>query len=73
MPKNASIEFPGRETTNIDIIYMVISPADVPDLHLRVLASIAEFLSNDDMRTRLRYAKDRNEAIEIFQEHSKKK
>lgn len=70
MPKDRSVLFPGREATNVDIIYMVISPADVPDLHLRVLASIAEFLSNDDMRTRLRYAKNRSEAIEIFQEHS---
>jgi Kef-type K+ transport system membrane component KefB/mannitol/fructose-specific phosphotransferase system IIA component (Ntr-type) len=70
LPMGRSIQFGDNEESSIDIIYMVVSPGESPELHLKVLASIAEFLSNKDMRTRLRYAKNHQEAMEIFQEHA---
>ncbi|UCD15947.1 MAG: hypothetical protein JSV34_02540 [Candidatus Omnitrophota bacterium] len=37
-----------------------------------VLATIASFLSNRDVRTRLRYAENELEAMKIIREHSSK-
>jgi Kef-type K+ transport system membrane component KefB/mannitol/fructose-specific phosphotransferase system IIA component (Ntr-type) len=70
LPAGQYIEFGGPGEILIDIVYMVLSPADQPDLHLQVLAAIAKFLSDSDVRTRLRYAKSELEAMKIIREHS---
>jgi mannitol/fructose-specific phosphotransferase system IIA component (Ntr-type)/Kef-type K+ transport system membrane component KefB len=70
LPKDHGVVFGGPEDARIDIIYMVLSPLDKPELHLQVLAAIAEFLSDSDVRTRLRYAKNELEAAKIIREHS---
>ncbi len=70
LPKDHGIDFGGIEGTPVDIIYLVLSPLDKPELHLQILASIARFLSNRDVRARLRYAKNEIEAMEIIREHS---
>lgn len=70
LPKDHGIDFGGMEETSIDIVYMVLSPLDKPELHLQILASIARFLSDRDVRARLRYAKNELEAMEIIREHS---
>jgi len=71
LPKDHSIDFGGTEETPIDIIYMVLSPDDKPEMHLQVLAAIARFLTDQDMRARLRYAKNELEAMDIMREHAK--
>lgn len=60
------INFGEVEDSQVDIVYMVLSPTSSPEEHLKVLASIARFLSDKDMRTRLRYAKDENDAMHIM-------
>jgi PTS system nitrogen regulatory IIA component len=73
LPKGQGITFGGRDDVPINIIYMVLSPKDKPELHLQVLAAIAKFLGDSDIRTRLRYAKNEREAMKIIEEHSKEK
>lgn len=70
LPKDHGINFGAMEEAPIDIIYMVLSPEGKPEIHLQILASIAQFLSNPDIRARLRYAKNENEAFDIIKEHS---
>jgi len=70
LPRDHNIAFGDMQDDRIDIIYMVLSPSEHPELHLQILASIAEFLSNTDVRTRLRYARDEKEAMSIIQEHA---
>ncbi|MBU1862760.1 MAG: PTS sugar transporter subunit IIA [Candidatus Omnitrophica bacterium] len=69
LPRDRSIDFGGGEG-NVSIIYVVLSPSEKPELHLQVLAAIAEFLSNRDIRTRLRYAANELEVMDIIKEHS---
>lgn len=62
--------FSDAGNVEVNIIYMVLSPESAPELHIQILASIARFLSDTDLRTRLRYAKGIDEALEIIKEHS---
>ncbi|MFQ5952043.1 MAG: PTS sugar transporter subunit IIA, partial [Candidatus Omnitrophota bacterium] len=70
LPKDRKVIFEGAEDVPVDIIYMVLSPEEKPELHLQVLAAIARLLSDRDIRTRLRYAKNEIEAIDIIREHA---
>ncbi|MGB3057805.1 MAG: PTS sugar transporter subunit IIA, partial [Candidatus Omnitrophota bacterium] len=54
LPRDKKVIFEGAEDTPVDIIYMVLSPLEHPELHLQVLAAIARLLSDRDARTRLR-------------------
>ncbi|UCB45569.1 MAG: PTS sugar transporter subunit IIA [Spirochaetota bacterium] len=70
LPKDHQIDFGGTEETTVDIIYLVLTPASKHELHLQILAAIARFLSDRDIRKRLRTAKDELEALEIIKEQS---
>ena len=70
LPYNDGIIFGGMGDLQVNIIFMVISPAKSPGLHLQILAAIAKLLADQDARTRLRYAKDESEAMEIIKEHA---
>jgi mannitol/fructose-specific phosphotransferase system IIA component (Ntr-type)/Kef-type K+ transport system membrane component KefB len=70
LPKDHKIDFGGTVDTTVDIIYLVLTPAGKHELHLQILAAIARFLSDRDIRKRLREAKDELEALEIIREQS---
>lgn len=70
LPKDQKVLFGEGQGESVEIIYMVLSPERDPGLHLQVLAAIAKLLSDTDVRTRLRYAKDNMEALSIIREHS---
>jgi mannitol/fructose-specific phosphotransferase system IIA component (Ntr-type)/Kef-type K+ transport system membrane component KefB len=70
LPKGREVAFGSAEEDLVDIIYLVLSPPDPPEIHLGVLAAIARMLSNPDVRTRLRYAENEDAAMAIIREHS---
>ncbi len=70
LPRKRSVEFTDSGSIRVDIIYMVVTPEEIPALHIQILASIARFLSDQDLRARLRYAEDVQTALGILQEHS---
>ncbi len=70
LPNDEGIVFGGMGDLRVNIIFMVISPSKNPELHLQILAAIAKLLAAQDARTRLRYAKDESEAMEIIKEHA---
>jgi mannitol/fructose-specific phosphotransferase system IIA component (Ntr-type) len=45
---------------------MVLSPSEHPEMHLQLLASIAQFLSDPQRRERLRGARDEAQALDIL-------
>lgn len=67
---NHGIRFGGANKEHIDIVYMVLSPANNPQLHLQILAAIARLLSNKKVRYDLRHAKNELEAMAIIKEYS---
>ncbi|MBN1520962.1 MAG: PTS sugar transporter subunit IIA [Candidatus Aureabacteria bacterium] len=73
LPPDKSIDFDGTIDEPVFIIYMVLSPAEHPELHLQVLAGIAKLLSDPDMRLKLRHARSETEAMEIIGRYSKDK
>ena len=61
---------PGDQPT--EVMYLVLSPNEPPELHLQVLAAIASFFANKEAWTLLRRAKNHMEAIDIIHKYSKK-
>jgi PTS system fructose-specific IIC component len=72
LPQDRGIEFDGADDTRIEIIYLILSPAAKHELHLQILVAIAKFLSDRDIRTRLRHAQNELEAMDIIREHARK-
>ncbi len=70
LPEDQSIPCGGAADELVEIICLVLSPPEPPELHLEVLASIALFLENRDARVLLRHAKNHMEAMEIIHKYS---
>ncbi len=70
LPDDEGIVFGGMGDLRVNIIFMVISPSKSPEQHLQILAAIAKLLAAQDVRTRLRRAKDESEAMEIIKEYA---
>lgn len=71
MPEDRPIRVGGPGDQPVDIMYLVLSPPDPPELHIQVLAAIARLLRVKEAREGLRHAKDPKEAMEIINSHSK--
>jgi mannitol/fructose-specific phosphotransferase system IIA component (Ntr-type) len=70
LPEDQPIAFGGPVDEPVEIIYLVLSPAEPPELHLEVLAAIARFLEDRDARVLLRHAKNHEEAMGIIRKFS---
>lgn len=64
--KDHALQFGGPEDQPVDIVYMVLSPKDNPQMHLQVLASIARLLTDKEVRALLRSARDEYTAMDII-------
>ncbi|HJO94339.1 MAG TPA: cation:proton antiporter [Victivallales bacterium] len=69
LPENDSLIFGSSKDDRVNIIYMVLSPSDRPELHLQVMASIAKFLSDVKLRKQLSCSKNEQEALKIINEY----
>lgn len=70
LPEDRSIACGGSSDELAEIIFLVVSPAEPPELHLEALAAIANFLQKKDARVLLRHARDHREAMEIIRKYS---
>lgn len=70
LPEGKPIQFGAPGDAPVEIIHLVLSPTDPPELHLKVLAAIARLLSNDDARVLLRHAGDSEEALGVIRKYS---
>jgi mannitol/fructose-specific phosphotransferase system IIA component (Ntr-type)/Kef-type K+ transport system membrane component KefB len=71
LPADQKVVFGGSADEPVDIVYMVLSPASKPGIHLQVLSAIARLLSNEETRNKLREARDEYEAMNIIRKYSK--
>ena len=70
LPEDQSIDFGGSADEFAEIICMVLSPKEPPELHLEVLAALARLLQKEDVRVLLRHAKNHDEAMSIIRKYS---
>ena len=70
IPSDHKVNFGTAEDAPVDIVYMVLSPQDKPEIHLQVLATLAMILSNQEARESLRHAKDEFEAFNVIKKFS---
>jgi len=66
LPRERDIQFSDAQDGQVNIIYMVLSPLGSPEMHLQILASIAGFLTDPEIRARLRNAENEQEAMGII-------
>lgn len=70
LPEGKPIQVGGPGDRPVDIMYLVLSPPEPPELHIQVLAAIARLLRKEEAREGLRHAANPQEAMEIIKEHS---
>ena len=70
LPEGKAIQAGGSGDQPVDIIYLVLSPPEPPELHIRVLASIAKLLRIKEAREGLRHAQNPDEAMDIINKYS---
>lgn len=54
----------------VNIVYMVLTASDKPEVHLQILAAIAQLLSRREAREDLRKAGNALEAMSAIRQHS---
>lgn len=62
------IEFDAPDDERVDLFVALAVPADCTDVHLRLLASVAERFSDENCRRRLRAAASSEEILTILRE-----
>jgi mannitol/fructose-specific phosphotransferase system IIA component (Ntr-type)/Kef-type K+ transport system membrane component KefB len=72
MPEGRPIQVGGAGDQPVDIMYLVLSPPEPPELHIQVLAAIARLLRIEEAREGLRHARNAQEAMEIIARYSQK-
>ena len=70
LPQDQPIQWGGPADAPVEIIYLVLSPTEPPELHLEVLAAITRLLQNVEARILLRHAADESEAMDIMRKYS---
>ena len=60
------IEFDAPDDSRVDLFFALAVPAECTDVHLRLLASVAERFGNDDCRRRLRGAGSVEDIMKII-------
>ncbi len=70
MPEGRPIQVGGAGDRPVDIMYLVLSPPEPPELHIQVLAAIARLLRIEEAREGLRHARDVQQAMEIINRYS---
>jgi len=70
LPEGRPIQVGGAGDQPVDIMYLVLSPPEPPELHIQVLAAIARLLRVEEARDGLRHAGNIQEAMEIINKYS---
>lgn len=60
------VDFDAPDKKGVDLIFSLIVPEDATNLHLSLLANIAELLNNATIRAGLRHAKSNEELYQIL-------
>ncbi|NTV95152.1 MAG: PTS IIA-like nitrogen regulatory protein PtsN [Thiobacillus sp.] len=64
----APIDFDAPDSLPVDLLFILLAPAAASDLHLQILAELAQMFSEKDMREKLRAAPDANSLYTLIRE-----
>lgn len=64
----APIDFDAPDSLPVDLLFILLAPAAASDLHLQILAELAQMFSEKDMREKLRAAPDVNSLYTLIRE-----
>lgn len=67
-----AVEFDSPDQQAVSLFYALLVPEDATDEHLKTLALLAEFLSDQENRNKLRNCTSAKEILNIFAENSDK-
>jgi nitrogen PTS system EIIA component len=70
LPEEQSLAFGGEADKPCQIVYLVLSPEEPPELHLQVLAAVARFFDQVDARILLRHARSHSDAMEVIRKYA---
>jgi len=62
------IDFDAPDSVPVDLLFILLVPAAATDLHLQILAELAQMFSEKEMRDKLRAAADSTELFRLIQE-----
>ena len=68
----SGIDFKALDSQPVHLFFMLVTPKDGVNMHLRCLARVSRFLRDEDFRRRLREATTKKEVMEIFVEGDEK-
>ncbi len=66
------VDFDAPDDQKVSIFYALLVPSEATDEHLKTLASLAEFLSDQENRSKLRNCTTSEQLLNIFAETSDK-
>lgn len=64
----APIDFDAPDSLPVDLLFILLAPAAASDLHLQILAELAQMFSEKDMREQLRAAPDADRLHALIRE-----
>lgn len=64
----APIDFDAPDSLPVDLLFILLAPAAASDLHLQILAELAQMFSEKDMRDKLRAAPDAESLYSLIRE-----
>ena len=62
------IDFDAPDSVPVDLLFILLAPAAASDLHLQILAELAQMFSEKDMRDRMRSAPDAEGLYQLIRE-----
>jgi len=62
----SGVDFGGKDSVPVSILFVVLSPPDQPAAHLQVLSQIARVLKRADLRTELLAVEDREAVADVI-------
>lgn len=62
------IDFDAPDSVPVDLMFILLAPAAASDLHLQILAELAQMFSEKDMRDKLRAAPDAESLYTLIKE-----
>ncbi|MDR3393580.1 MAG: PTS IIA-like nitrogen regulatory protein PtsN [Parasulfuritortus sp.] len=65
---SSPIDFDAPDSVPVDLLFILLAPAAASDLHLQILAELAQMFSEKDMRDRMRAAPDANVLYQLIRE-----
>jgi len=66
--QSSGVDFAAIDKKPIKIIFLLVGPENNPGLHIKLLSRISRLMSNEELRSQLSAAKNKDEAYDFIKE-----